>query len=124
MSTFILYLISILDSIIVASIIVSIVLGILAIVFICIRAESYKEEDQQYFIRKSKICAVFCAVFILFSVITPSTDSMLALYGYKNLYDFVQNNEKVQELPEKIIDITDKYIEYLDKELQNECTEK
>lgn len=37
---------------------------------------------------------------------------------------FVQKNEKIQKLPEKVINLTDKYIEYLDKELQNECTEK
>lgn len=124
MSTFNLYLISILDSMMVASIISSIVLLVLAIVFTCISADAYGDEDKQYYLCKSKKCAVFCVIFTIFSIFTPSTDSMLAIYGYKNLYDFVQKNEKIQKLPEKVINLTDKYIEYLDKELQNECTEK
>ena len=124
MSTFILYLILILDSIVVASIIVSIVLVALTIAFICVEAETYDDEDKQHYSRISKRCAVFSVIFTVFSVFTPSTDSMLAIYGYKNLYDFVQKNEKIQKLPEKVINLTDKYIEYLDKELQNECTEK
>lgn len=124
MSTFILYLISILDSIVVASIIASIVLLALTISFICVGGESYDDEDKQKYFSKSKKCAVFCVLVALIAVFTPSTDSMLAIYGYKNLYDFVQKNEKIQKLPEKVINLTDKYIEYLDKELQNECTEK
>ena len=124
MSTFILYFISILDSIIVASIVASIVSIVLTIVFITVGAESYDDDDTRKYFVKSKKCAVFCVLFTLIAVFTPSTESMLAIYGYKNLYDFVQKNEKIQELPEKVINLTDKYIEYLDKELQNECTEK
>lgn len=124
MSTFILYLISILDSIVVASIIASIVLLALTISFVCVGGESYDDEDKQKYFSKSKKCAVFCVLVALIAAFTPSTDSMLAIYGYKNLYDFVQKNEKIQKLPEKVINLTDKYIEYLDKELQNECTEK
>ena len=112
------------DSIIVASIIASLLFTALTIAFICVGGESYDDEDRQKYFGKSKKCAVFCVLFALIAVFTPSTNSMLAVYGYKNLYDFVQKNEKVQELPKKIIDVTDKYIEYLDKELQNECTEK
>lgn len=124
MSTFNLYLISILDSMVVASIISSIVLLALAIAFTCISVETYDDEDKQHYLCKSKKCIVFCVIFAIFSIFTPSTDSMLAIYGYKNLYDFVQKNEKIQKLPEKVINLTDKYIEYLDKELQNECIEK
>ena len=124
MSTFILYLISILDSIVLANVIFSTVLFAFTIAFICVAGGTCDDEDKQAHLSKSKKCAVFCVLFTLIAVFTPSTDSMLAIYGYKNLYDFVQKNEKVQELPEKIINITDKYIEYLDKELQNECTEK
>lgn len=124
MSTFILYLISILDSIVIASTIASIILLALTIAFICVGGETYDDEDKQKYFSKSKKCAVFCILVALIAIFTPSTNSILAIYGYKNLYDFVQKNEKTQKLPEKIIDITDKYIEYLDKELQNECTEK
>lgn len=124
MSTFILYLISILDSIIVASIIASIILSAVTIVLVCVGGESHDYEDKQNCFGKSKKCAVFCVLVTLVAIFTPSTDSMLAIYGYKNLYDFVQKNEKIQKLPEKVINLTDKYIEYLDKELQNECTEK
>ena len=124
MSTFILYFISILDSIIVASIVASIVLTVLTIAFIVAGVESYDDDDTQKYLGKSKKYAVFCVLFVLIATFTPSTDSMLTIYGYKNLYDFVQKNEKIQELPEKVINLTDKYIEYLDKELQNECTEK
>ena len=124
MSTFILYLISILDSIVIASIITTIVLLALAIALFFVSAETYDDENKQHYLCKSKKCAVFSVILIIFSIFTPSTDSMLAIYGYKNLYDFVQKNEKIQKLPEKVINLTDKYIEYLDKELQNECTEK
>lgn len=124
MSTFILYLISILDSIVIASVLASIILIALFISFLCIGSGTYDDEDKQDYLCKSKKCAILGVLVALIAVFTPSTNSMLAIYGYKNLYDFVQKNEKVQELPEKIIDITDKYIEYLDKELQNECTEK
>lgn len=124
MSTFILYLISILDSIVIASVLTSLILIALFIAFLGLGVGTYDDEDEQYYLRKSKKYFVLGVLFALIAVFTPSTNSMLAVYGYKNLYDFVQKNEKVQELPEKIIDITDKYIEYLDKELQNECIEK
>lgn len=50
-------------------------------------------------------------VSILFCVFIPSKQDMLIIYGIGGTIDYIQDNDKVKELPDKVIDACDAYLE-------------
>lgn len=44
-------------------------------------------------------------------VFTPTTKEILMIYGVGGTLDYVQSNEKIQQLPDKVVDAIDLFIE-------------
>ena len=90
-------------------------------------AESQKEDVYKDFTdsaRKaiSKIRNVCLGIFIpcmLIGVFVPNSKQMAIIYTVGNTIEYVQGNEKIKELPDKVVKCLDKFIdEYLNEEKQ------
>ena len=53
---------------------------------------------------------------ILGIVFIPSEQDMLLIYGVGTTLDYLQDNEKVQQLPDKCVDALDAWVESLSEE--------
>ena len=57
------------------------------------------------------------AVLLLGSIFIPSTENLMKIYVVDNVVEYIENNDKVRELPDKVIECCDKLMnEYLDDE--------
>lgn len=57
------------------------------------------------------------AVLLLGSIFIPSTENLMKIYVVDNVVEYIENNDKVRELPDKVIECCDKLMnEYLDEE--------
>ena len=109
------YWITRLDAIVNFSIAIAIIAGIAAIVLITVGSiycSAYDEDDRDYKVgRKVVKIGVFSAVvtllFSLCAVFVPSTKEMCAIYAV----DYLKDNEKVQKMPEQIIDAASAFLE-------------
>lgn len=62
----------------------------------------------------AKITKCTCAAFfiaILCNVFMPTTKDALAIYGIGGTIDYVKNNEKAKQLPDKVINALDRYVD-------------
>jgi hypothetical protein len=48
-------------------------------------------------------------------IFVPTTKDALIIYGVGETIEYVKNNDKVKQLPDKVIDALDKYLEQLNK---------
>lgn len=61
-----------------------------------------------------KWAALFLTLSSLFKVFTPSSKEALMIWGVGGTIDYVQSNEKIQQLPNKVVDALDLWMnEYL-----------
>lgn len=73
---------------------------------------AWSEEDKDYilgarFLRIGIICTIITLVFSVGLVFIPTTKEMCAIY----VMDYLKDNEKVQKIPEQIIDATAAFLE-------------
>jgi hypothetical protein len=61
----------------------------------------------------SLITFLFSAFMYIF---IPDTKQALIIYGVGGTIDYVKDNDKCKQIPNKVIDALDKYLEYLNKE--------
>lgn len=74
--------------------------------------DSQKEKEAQKRSKK-KANKLFIIGFIsvLLCCFIPSTKEMYAIYGIGGVIDYVKGNEKAKQLPDKVIDALDKYLD-------------
>ena len=54
---------------------------------------------------------------ILGSIFIPSTETLMKMYVVDNVVEYIENNDKAQELPDKVIECCDKLMnEYLEED--------
>lgn len=63
--------------------------------------------------RYSAWCAVIAAIFGLFEVLTPTTKEACMIYLGGNVIDYVQGNDQLREMPDKVINLADEYLDQL-----------
>lgn len=63
-----------------------------------------------------KRSAVALAISMLGIIFIPSKQDMLLIYGVGTTLDYLQDNEKVQQLPDKCVDALDAWVESLSEE--------
>lgn len=63
-----------------------------------------------------KRSAVTLAISVLGIVIIPTKQDMFLIYGVGTTLDYLQDNEKVQQLPDKCVDALDAWVESLSEE--------
>ena len=71
------------------------------------------EREKQYQLLKRSMKYAFITLFIaaIGFVFVPSNKQMLAIYGVGGTIDYIKNNDKAKELPDKVVDALTKYLE-------------
>ena len=86
--------------------------GVLLISSIDIAHDGVGEKNLMFFKRS----AVTLAISVMGIIIIPTKEDMLLIYGVGATLDYLQDNEKVQQLPDKCVDALDAWVESLSKE--------
>lgn len=122
-----LYLISIFDSLI-GSCVVLTILGIVALVtMICCSACNLDLDPSSSYqmgrIKVNNFMIKWCrpAVYIglvafILAILIPNTKQGYFIYGISNTIEYVQNNEKAKELPDKAVEALSRYLDECGKD--------
>lgn len=87
------------------------ILGLVAIIPYCMAAIE-KEEKVCKIIKKIMIvCATIFFTSAIVNVFLPTTKEALAIYGIGGTIDYIKSNDKAKELPDKVIDALDRYVD-------------
>ena len=86
--------------------------GVLLISSIDIAHDGVGEKKRMFFKRS----AVALAISVLGVIVIPTKEDMLLIYGVGTTLDYLQDNEKVQQLPDKCVDALDAWVESLSEE--------
>lgn len=86
--------------------------GVLLISAIDIVHDGVGEKNRMFFKRS----AVALAISVLGVIVIPTKEDMLLIYGVGTTLDYLQDNEKVQQLPDKCVDALDAWVESLSEE--------
>lgn len=82
---------------------------------------TYWTEDctiqQKYKLKKfaNRMFVVF-GIFATITVITPTTEEAYLIYGVGSTIDYIQDNPKTKQLPDKCIDALSRWVDNLNKE--------
>ena len=74
------------------------------------------EEERSRFIKAVKLSAVLCVLAIIGKVFIPTQKELLLIYGIGGTIDYVKNNDKAKELPDKAVMALSKYLDEEGKE--------
>lgn len=108
-----LYLITRLGVIFPILVIIAVVSGIIsAVAWIDIVTKG----DVEFSMKMFKRSAVVLAISILGIVSIPTKQDMLLIYGFGTTLDYLKDNEKVQQLPDKCVDALEAWVESLSEE--------
>lgn len=86
--------------------------GVLLISVIYIVHDGVGEKNRMIFKRS----AVALAISVLGIIFIPTQQDMMLIYGVGTTLDYLQDNEKVQQLPDKCVDALDAWVESLSEE--------
>lgn len=88
--------------------------------YIILINDSYPTEQDLRKLAKTKKWIVKSVIIFSISLLgvlfTPTTKEMYLIYGLGGTIDYIKSNDKAKQLPDKCIDVLDKYIESLNKE--------
>lgn len=62
-----------------------------------------------------KFAMVF-AFFTIGSIFIPTQHDLMVIYGLGGTIDYIKNNDKAKELPDKVVNALTRYVDYLEKE--------
>ena len=74
------------------------------------------EEQRARLIKAVKLSAVLCVLAIIGKVFIPTQKELLLIYGIGGTIDYVKNNDKAKELPDKAVMALSKYLDEVGKE--------
>lgn len=129
----IIYFLSILNNVCILIGVTTVISGLASLVFImlsiigvCQDSDRYDAINQKTIAFSNKARKISLGVFIpmLFLAITvPSSKEAAIIFGVGTTIDYVRNNDKILELPDKAVDCLDKYInEYLSEDNDNKSS--
>lgn len=101
-------------------------LTIIALVILTICYFNFQVYDDDDRAKKATIVkwlrrtAVGIAISVVGVVFIPSDKELMAIYGIGGIIDYIENNEKAKELPDKAVDALTRYLEYIKEENNNE----
>ena len=73
----------------------------------------YNEELQTTLKKWVRNCTITCIAATLFNILTPTTKDAMIIYGIGTTVDFLQENEKVQQLPDKCVKALNDWVDSL-----------
>jgi len=78
--------------------------------------EYYYSEWQRSTSRKyGKRCFIAFIISTLVAILTPTKNEAYIIYGVGGTIDYLQDNDKAKQIPDKCIDALDKWVESLNK---------
>lgn len=114
------YWITRLDALIILMSVIATVAGVLSI----ISGLAWYITDDKKEIKVAKkvfgITTVLTAVFIIALVFTPNSKQMMLIYGVGSTIDYVQENDKTKQLPDKAVEALNKYLDEYNKDEKEE----
>lgn len=94
----------------------------IACYIISIVKDDYTEEDICNAWQKSKLRRFANRLFVVFgisvtiNIITPTTEQAYLIYGVGSTIDYIQDNPKAKQLPDKCIDALSRWVDNISKE--------
>jgi hypothetical protein len=121
------YFLSILNNVCILITVVAVISGVASLVFVILSIIGVCQDpngrdalNQQTITFSNKARKISLAVFIpalFFAIIVPNSRQAAMIFGVGTTIDYVRNNDKILELPDKAVDCLDKYInEYLSED--------
>ena len=111
------YLISILDNLFCISILLTLIslVGIIVVLVVTMTDKDYIKDIR--IIKLKKLSIIFLSIFAPIALFVPNSKQAAMIFAVGTTIDYVQNNEKIKELPDKAVLCLDKFIdEYLNEE--------
>ncbi|MCQ2738221.1 MAG: hypothetical protein MJ224_06395 [archaeon] len=107
-----LYLITCLDAIVIVSGILAVVTAICSIIiWACYADEVYSYHRSTPNLKKfGRLTTILAVILILLSCFTPTTKQAAFIYIGNKTINYIEGNEKTKQLPDKVIDLADKYL--------------
>jgi hypothetical protein len=78
------------------------------------------EEERRKGKRMLRITSIIFILSAICFILTPDTKQALIIYGVGGTIDYVKSNDKAKQLPDKVIDALDRYLDSIDKGGENE----
>ena len=98
---------------------VAMITGIIAIICAIVYVINYMDDyyggDKLQIALKKWIrnCTITCVASTLFNIFTPTTKDAMLIYGIGTTVDFLQENENVQQLPDKCVKALNDWVDSL-----------
>ena len=73
----------------------------------------YFEKSQATLKKWIRNCIITCVASTLFNIFTPTTKDAMIIYGIGTTVDFLQENENVQQLPDKCVKALNDWVDSL-----------
>ena len=100
-----------------ATAIVSFLIAMTLIVFVCNRYEMDDESwDYKKYLKYSTVCILVTIVSCVINVFIPTTNQALFIYGVGGTIDYIKSNDTAKQIPDKCVKALDKYLDNLTKE--------
>ena len=100
-----------------ATAIVSFLIAMALIIFVCNRYEIDDESwDYKRYMKCSTVCILVTIVSCVINVFIPTTNQALFIYGVGGTVDYIKSNDTAKQLPDKCVKALDKYLDNLTKE--------
>ena len=111
------YLISILDNLFCVSMVLSIV-ALFGTILTCVASIINEDSARDSLVIKlRKLSIIFLSIFAPIALFVPNSKQATMIFAVGTTIEYVQNNEKIKELPDKAVLCLDKFIdEYLNEE--------
>ena len=113
----VIYLITILDNLEFISIIFTMLSLFGIIMTIVIYTMNEDDAKDKRIIKLRKLSIIFLSIFAPIALFVPNSKQAATIFAVGTTIEYVQNNEKIKELPDKAVLCLDKFIdEYLNEE--------
>jgi hypothetical protein len=89
-------------------------LGLIVLLLFTLFGEIFKEEIKKY-VKGIKMLTIPFVIGFLGCVFIPTTNEVMLMYGLGTIKEYVDNNEKAKELPDKAIDALNKYLDEINE---------
>ena len=104
------------------AVIMCIVILVLVLIFIPLIYDFCKDNDlhEKIVLRTIKGFFIGFALCFIGDIFTPSSEEMFAIYGLGGTIDYIKSNDKAKELPNKVVDALERYVDTIAKENEKE----
>lgn len=90
-----------------------------AAAYFIMRNETYMDEDKKRidkgFIKALKIYIPTLIIAVLLRIFIPTTNEALVIFGIGGTIDYIQQNDTAKQLPDKVINALDAYLDNINK---------